>query len=57
MSKRTLDYDRFSSSFNLDLLNMENQWDHFQQDIFKKANHSMVILTNFHPSLEEKQKF
>ena len=28
---------------------MENQWDHFQQDLFKKANHRMVILTNFHP--------
>ena len=36
---------------------MENQWDHFQQDIFKKANHSMVILTNFHPSLEENKNF
>ena len=36
---------------------MENQWDHFQQDLFKKANHRMVNLANFYPSLEEKQKF
>ena len=28
-----------------------------QQDLFKKADHRMVILTSFHPSLEEKQKF
>ena len=28
-----------------------------QQDLFKKANHRMVILTNFHPSLEEKKNF
>ena len=27
-----------------------------QQDLFKKANHRMVILTSFHPGLEEKQK-
>ena len=36
---------------------MENQWDHFQQDLFKKANHRMANLANFYPSLEEKQKF